>query len=319
MDAVRKTAGEEFPPISAELLDAATRVGQSYGVSGELDPADHLFWYSLNEMARIENGRPVEFYFDSGFVTAHFLRDLLAEPRLESVLAQRAKPDEPVSILEFASGYGRVSRFFPVVLPQASAVACDIHARAVAFLRRIGLQAVLSSSVPEQFDTGRTFDVVFALSFFTHMPRATWTRWLRALASQLVPGGLLIFTTHGKVSQGLMGLAELEADGFHFVAASEQKDLPVAEYGNTVTTFGFVYSQMEEASLSLLQYKEAGIAHHDVYVLQRGPDPKAPAKASASKNGEIARLEAEIAALRGSTSWKITAPLRAMVDSMRGR
>jgi phospholipid N-methyltransferase len=308
-------------PLSQKLIAAASTIGRSYGVSGEIHPDDHIFWYACDEQYRLHKSETPDFYFSSGRGTAEFLRDLLAEPCLQSQLAERPRPNDALSILEFASGYGRVTRFFPQVLPAAQVVACDIHPDAVAFLRGIGLDAVLSSAVPEKLTTGRTFDVVFALSFFTHMPRSTWTRWLTSLANQLVPGGLLIFTTHGKVSQGLMGAKELEPDGFYFTPASEQKDLPVHEYGNTVTTFEYVYSQLARTGLTLLQYKQAGIAHHDVYVLRRGDasgqTPITPDPGNQYPGEEVMKLRAEVAALRRSTSWRMTAPARALVDALR--
>ena len=45
----------------------------------------------------------------------------------------------------------------------------------------------------------------------------------------------------------------------------------------------------------------------------------APVRASEALHAEIARLQAENAAMRASTSWRITAPLRALASSVRGR
>lgn len=311
----------ERRPIPPDLVAAASDIGRSYGVCGEIHPDDHIFWYAYDEQYNLHKAETPEFYFNSGLSTVEFLKGLLAEPCLQSVLAERPGSDHTFSILEFASGYGRVTRFFPKVLPNAEVVACDIHPEAIKFLRGIGLEAVLSSSIPEELDTGRKYDVVFALSFFTHMPRSTWARWLRSLANQLAPGGILIFTAHGRVSQGLMGVDELEPDGFYFTPASEQKDLPAQEYGNTVTAFEFVYSNLVRTDLTLLQFKQAGIAHHDIYIIRRGEEPNhyfPPSdheKGSASE--EVEELRAEVAALRASSSWKITAPVRLVVDALK--
>jgi SAM-dependent methyltransferase len=326
MQVATQEAAPELRQLPPSVVEAAAALGRRYGVSGELDPHDHIFWYVYDDPSLSDKTQAPEFYFESGRQTAAFLRDLLNEPRIKAVLADRTHASEPLSILEFASGYGRVTRHFPTILPEANVVACDIHKEAVAFLRGIGLQACLSSSAPERLDTGRSFDVIFVLSFFTHMPRSTWTRWLWSLANQLTPGGVLIFTAHGEVSQGLMSVARLEPDGFYFTCASEQKDLPVAEYGNTVTTFDYVYSQFAGSDLKLLQFKQAGIAHHDVYVLHRQRNPvryTIPLALCQEENSRLAeenrQLAAEVKAVHASRSWKITEPLRILSKAVGRR
>jgi SAM-dependent methyltransferase len=255
--------------LPSDALRLAQEIGLRHGVSGALHPRDYIFWYVYNDPSQPDKRQAIEHYFESGRGTAAFLGEMLNEPRIKSALAGRYALTQPLSILEFASGYGRVTRHFPMIIPETTVLACDIHTDAVTFLRSIGLQACLSSSIPEQLNTGRTFDVIFVLSFFTHMPRSTWARWLGSLANQLAPNGVLIFSAHGEISQALMGVSQLEADGFYFTPSSEQKDLHPDEYGNTVTTFGFVYNQCIASNLKLLQFKQAGIAHHDVYVVQR--------------------------------------------------
>jgi hypothetical protein len=43
----------------------------------------------------------------------------------------------------------------------------------------------------------RSYSLVFVLSLFSHLPRSTWSRWLKVLFDAVEPGGLLVFTTHG--------------------------------------------------------------------------------------------------------------------------
>lgn len=325
-----------------------------YGVSAEVHPDDHIFRFIHDDPNRVNKEEAVMEYFQSGRSGAAFVKDLLDAHPLSDVLASRPHPDRAISLLEFASGYGRVTRHFPKVTPDVEVTACDIHPAAVDFLHGIGFDARLSAHAPEDFDLGRRFDVIYAFSFFTHMPRATWTRWLEALGRHLLPGGVLLMTAHGVVSQRLMRIGDLDLDGFFFHAESEQKDLDVAEYGNTITSFDFVYHQLATAKLRLLQFRESGAGQHDLYILT--PDPTAPlpwgvqegavevdavrteleivaeterrrARAAAEDGRRRAEeaaaalesLRRELAELRASRSWKITAPLRAAGRALAGR
>ena len=279
-----------------------------------------MFWFIYDDPDRVNKLDAPILYLESGKEVALFLRDLLQERCAASALATRANLAAPLSVLEFASGYGRASRHFANELPGVDIVACDVHQEAVAFLREMGIKACQSSSIPEQLHTDHNFDVVFALSFFTHMPRSTWGRWLRALAEQLTPEGLLIFTAHGEQSQKLMGVGALEADGFFYGPWSEQKDLPLTEYGGSVTTFDFVYRQSLQCGLTLLLYKQEAIAHHDVYILQRRRENGFVAPTSGDLRGVLEqnkRLLAEVGALKTSNSWRLTAPLRVVSDAVK--
>ncbi|WP_419757663.1 class I SAM-dependent methyltransferase [Acidisoma sp.] len=316
--------------LSPEMVEAARAFGAESGISGALSADDYIFWYIHDNMAAGQQLGAATEYLQSGKGTAYFLGALLAEPRLVEVLAQRANPASPVSLLDFASGYGRVTRHIPKEVPNTEVFACDIHAEAVAFIQSMGFQAFQSAHLPEKLDLGRKFDVVFVLSFFTHMPRRTWKPWLDALARQLNPNGLLIFTAHGEVSQILMGVQDLEPDGFFFHSVSEQKDLDTSEYGNTVTTFEYVYSQIRDSGLKLLQFKQAGAGHHDLYVLHNHPSgsryldaleagtgnlSEIAAKAEAAREqaeAAVARLQRQLDDVYRSTSWRITGPMRTL-------
>jgi cyclopropane fatty-acyl-phospholipid synthase-like methyltransferase len=165
------------------------------------------------------------------------------------------KHDAPprAAVLEFASGYGCVTRHL-VNAPNIELWCSDIHEDAIDFLRReLGARPILSAHVPEDFKPAAAFDAVFALSFFTHMPLATWERWLARLIAVTRPGGLIIFTTHGLQSvQYVCPGTALPESGFWFTAASEQKDLPTEEYGLSVTTPDFVRAAIERTGAAEL-------------------------------------------------------------------
>ena len=73
---------------------------------------------------------------------------------------------------------------------------------------------------PEDFRPSEQFDVVFALSFFTHMPKSTFGRWLARLPRG-PPSGQLAFTTHGlkKCTDFAIKPEDIPADGYWFQRA----------------------------------------------------------------------------------------------------
>lgn len=316
-----------------------TAIAANYGVSAEIDPSDHIFRF-LREHPNVGE-RAATDYFSDGRECAIKLRTLIQEQR----------PVSSVRILEFASGYGRVTRHLPKVIPEATLTACDIHAEAVRFIARLGVEAIISSENPDNFNPGRSFDVVFALSFFSHIPQTTWTRWLRRLLDYTLPGGLLIFTTHGERSRKFIAPESVPSDDFVFLPHSEQLDLPSEQYGTTLSPFAFVNRQITAlGDARLIKFQEGHWwLHQDLYVLERATRKVLETKEAdvAGRATELARVKADLAAhvaelarLRGaltaernrgatleahldaverSTSWRITRPLRAAKAWIRRR
>jgi SAM-dependent methyltransferase len=248
--------------VSAEAKIACDAAGLRHRVSGTVDPRDWIFWFLYNLPGVTNKNDAIDQYFANGADCAGKLRALIAEQR----------PVAGARILEFAAGYGRVTRHLRNVVSEAEVLACDIHPEAVRFLREtLGVEAVGSVDVPENFNLGRRFDVVFALSFFSHLPQSSWHRWLLALSEHTAPDGLLIFTTHGERTRISFANPNIGADGFWFKPESEQHDLPGNEYGSAVTLPSYVLGQIAGIpNIRLVRYQEGyWWGHQDVYVLRR--------------------------------------------------
>ena len=153
-----------------------------------------------------------------------------------------------------------------------SVTSCDIHPEAINFLNeKFGVDVVLSNSIPEKLEISDKFDVIFALSFFSHMPKITFGRWLKRLSSFLKPGGYFIFTTHGLLSTAFLPDVEFDDDGFWFQPASEQEDINTSEYGLTCTQPKYVFSQIFESLELTIKCFQEGYwwGHQDLFVIKR--------------------------------------------------
>jgi cyclopropane fatty-acyl-phospholipid synthase-like methyltransferase len=235
----------------------------AYYVPPDIHEADHIFNFIANIPAFPTRPDAVQEYFRNGRESAE---------RLKTLLSELGGHNEPVSLLEFASGYGCVTRHLKLALPSTRIVSCDIHPEAIDFIERtMRIDGLLSRTVPEEANFGGQFDVVFALSFFSHMPKETWGRWLRKLVAGTKPGGLIIFTTHGAKSAEIMSHPPLDVEGFWFSPNSEQADLKTADYGTAITSFDFAYSRIALIhDARLIQFREGfWWRHQDLFVLRR--------------------------------------------------
>lgn len=199
------------------------------GVNCEIHPNDEIFRFFYHHPS---SGNPVRDYLADGWRTLSELMVLL-----EWV-------DRPLmrtgSFLEFACGYGRFTRHLARFLDGRRIHAADVMPGSAAFVReRFGVLAFDSSSDPGALELPGTFDVVFVLSLFSHLPATTWRRWLARLFEGVAPDGVLVFSTHGAGFAARHGVP-LDSSGYHFIASSESDSLDGHEYGTTFTSEAFV-------------------------------------------------------------------------------
>jgi len=249
-------------PSTAEYCAS---IASLYGVSPQVHDEDFIFRFFVNHPGFAGNPyEAVRRYFDSGAVSTANLR---------SIVFDRLKfpRTSPARLLEFASGYGCVTRHLDRFRTDFDVVACDIHGAATDFIeRRLGARTLLSKTVPEEVAAVAEYDVVFALSFFSHMPERTWTRWLRRLLDFVPAGGYVVFTTHGFASLPQLGKPEVPASGIWFKPMSEQGDLDAADYGTTMTTPGFVMRQIENLPCRLALFEHGyWWGHQDVWAIRK--------------------------------------------------
>lgn len=259
--------------MSASTSSAAEAIricASRYGVSPAIHPEDHIYNFVMQHPSFTTDAARVKYYFRDG---AHSARTL------NHVVDQHLPHRRRLDLLEFASGYGCVSRHL-VKMDRFDTDCCDIHEQAMDFLRgEIGAKPVLSASLPAQLVLPRSYDVVFALSFFSHVPRRTWTPWLERLVQAVRPGGIIIFTTQGMASRMHFGYPEIPDSGFWFLASSEQIDLSTEDYGQTIVTPAFVQGEIAQLpDVELLDVDEGyWWSHQDLYVLRRlGAPPRKP-------------------------------------------
>ena len=177
-------------------------------------------------------------------------------------------PGRAAKVLDFASGYGRVTRFLVREIPPERVWVADVYAEGVRFQEeRFGVHGIVSTILPEDFACAERFDAILVTSLFTHLPEERFVAWLRVLLGLLAPGGLLAFSAHS--TQVLPLGASMPETGILFAETSESGSLAKSDYGSTWVTEEFVRSALDRAvgpGASLLRLERGLCNFQDLYV-----------------------------------------------------
>jgi SAM-dependent methyltransferase len=238
---------------------------RSLGSRGRPEVADGLPVPPARLRVTVAGTPDSAWFLESGRLTAGAIRSALERREVEV--------GQVDAILDFGCGCGRVMRQW-AGLP-ARLAGSDYNARLVAWCRANLPFAHFDQNElapPLRYDDGE-FDVVYALSVFTHLPEELQQRWLQELTRVLRPGGHLLLTLHGDAY-----LERLNADE---QAAYRRGELVVrwAEVAgsNLCTAFhprAYVESRLT-GPVELVEAVDegaAGMPRQDLYVFQRlGP------------------------------------------------
>jgi SAM-dependent methyltransferase len=132
------------------------------------------------------------------------------------------------NVLDFGCGCGRTLARLTHRLPNQNFFGTDIDAEAIAWCSRNLRPARFQTNAPDpplQF-ADDTFDLVYAISIFTHLDRRRQEQWTREFHRILRPGGSLVVTVNGETAAkqaGLdfAGLSDLVENGVSFLKCSK--------------------------------------------------------------------------------------------------
>jgi SAM-dependent methyltransferase len=157
------------------------------------------------------------------------------------------EPGRVGRLLDFASGYGRVTRFLVREVPPERVWVSDVYAGGVQFqAERFGVHGIVSAVRPEDFRVAGRFDAILVTSLFTHLPEERFVAWLRVLFGLLSPRGVLAFSTHSPAV--LPHGVTMPASGIVFEERSESGSLDTSDYGSTWVTEAFVRDALARAA-----------------------------------------------------------------------
>jgi SAM-dependent methyltransferase len=119
---------------------------------------------------------------------------------------------EATRVLDFGCGCGRVLAYLRREIA-GELTGSDIDGEAIAWSQENLMQVgtfVCNEIMPPLPFPDATFDLTYAVSVFTHLPRRMESAWLRELTRVTKPGGYLLLTTNGTHSLQLNRFRRLQ-------------------------------------------------------------------------------------------------------------
>jgi hypothetical protein len=243
-------ARDESHPMVDALL--RTRVARWEALNRAIDERDDMLDFAI-ALFDHDRDRALTNYFQNGLDQLRLVR------HIASWRGHIGK------MLDFASGYGRLTRFLVHEQLADAITVSDILEGGMEFqASQFGVRTILSKTDPAQFDAPERYDLIFVASLFTHLPPATFTPWLLRLAELLTEKGMLIFTVHDQ------SIAPHTFEGgISFESRSESRVLDVDDYGSTWVTESYVREQVP-AGFACVRMPRALAEWQDVYVVSPG-------------------------------------------------
>ncbi|AFU16402.1 Methyltransferase type 12 [Bacillus thuringiensis MC28] len=146
-----------------ENKNLISQIANNYNVNANIHPEDHIFQFLVTNPVFPSKKEAIDYYFKDGQKSAQILLDLIT--------SFYPPADNPIKLLEFASGYGCVTRHLLNLQANLSITACDIHEEAITFIENtLNHSSILSHPEPEhlKLETS-TYDIVFCLSFLIQL------------------------------------------------------------------------------------------------------------------------------------------------------
>lgn len=205
---------------------------------------------------------------------ASALNVILATLRLANVR-------DPIALLDFGAGAGRVTRWLRAAFPAAAIDACDLREQDCVFCRdRFNARTWTSGTEIASLHAPGTYDLIWLGSVITHLSSANAIALIDTILSWANPGGLIIASFHGRLALRRqnsgefryihdMGWSEIK-DSYEKVGYGYSDYAGQTGYGVSVTKPSWISGLLEHRAHARLVVltESAWDNHHDVVGIQ---------------------------------------------------
>ncbi len=177
------------------------------------------------------------------------------------------------SVLDFGCGCGRTLIWLAREHPGQALYGTDVDAPAIGWCRRnLALAGfAVNPPLPPTLYADGMFDLVLAISVFTHLDEEPQLLWLGELRRILRPGGVLLVSLHGAHSWTALPRQDLEAlgrRGFLFKTSAKLRGIVPGWYHTAYHSRDYAERTFARY-FTLLSYREAGLGFQDLVALER--------------------------------------------------
>lgn len=200
---------------------------------------------------------------------------LMCVENLQEAL-KRANIDLPSNarVLDFGCGCGRTLIPLAQRFPGLQLYGTDIDEEAIAWckVRMAGHGFSVNAPKPPLSYRDAFFDLVYAISVFTHLDEDLQRAWLGELYRILRPGGHLLATVHGEAAWGSVPeqfKGALVERGFLFVRTDIMKGLLPDWYQTAYHSEKYILANWQ-SKFRLVSYQPRGMMnYHDIAILRK--------------------------------------------------
>ena len=197
---------------------------------------------------------------------------LAAASIIDAMNAQHAGIEKMRAILDFGCGCGRVLRQWHS-LPNTRICGTDANPTLVGWSRRnLPFADVRSNRLAPPLDyADSSFDLVYALSVFTHLTEELQKSWMDELLRVLRPGGHLIITTHGEHYADRLNDAERQRFQSGELIVKDDTNAPGSNACSAYHPVSYVRDKLSGKFefLAFIPEGARGNPSQDLYVLRR--------------------------------------------------
>jgi SAM-dependent methyltransferase len=178
------------------------------------------------------------------------------------------------NVLDFGCGCGRTLIWFGSPLRSAYLYGTDIDAEAISWCRNnldfAGFS--VNNPLPPLEYPSETFDLIYAISVFTHLDEDYQFRWLDELKRVTKSKGIVLLTVHGPHAWKSLpreDIIQIEQKGFKFISSNIMKGIFPEWYQNAYHTKEYVLDRYSKY-FDVLDYIPKGMSNlQDMVVLQK--------------------------------------------------
>jgi SAM-dependent methyltransferase len=205
------------------------------------------------------------FFLESGGQQADLIEDVLRDNGVELA--------DVDAVLDFGCGCGRVLRHWSH-LPDTRICGCDIDPRMIAWCRENlpFADVTVNQSTPPLPYERETFDLVYAISVFTHLTEDAQRAWIEECRRVLRDGGHLLISTLGEYYASLDRLSNRELEAFR---AGELVVLYENSSGTSLCSAyhppGYVRDRLARGFEVVSFMPAADEGRHDLHLLRKPP------------------------------------------------